>query len=275
MHRHVAECVIVFLTVPQRACARRASKALWGAVTATSMEDMLRATVLEQRDTRAVDAQLVVVVMSRVAGWSAFSSADALVAWSGGLGPLYDELQMRFPTAAAIGVSARLAAILPFPFANGSATMTVCVVTAVVSAPSALVVESVVLGVRDATNVLVRALSHDGSRCPILCLEGATPERFPNVVHDVLRLSSSAGTVKRCLKTSHFSSIRVPRDIAAAREHRELCIRGVRASLQCGALWSAFLAYNRSVRLPTVRVPSRDHPRKPATARAHWGVCFR
>ena len=184
VHRHVLERVAAFLTVPQQACARRASKALWEAVTAASMEDMLRATVLEHRDTSAGDAQLVVVAMSRALG--PFPSADALVAWCGGLPLLYEEVQLRFPHAAAIGVSARLTAIRPFPFSSGSAVTTVCVVTAVASAPSTLVVESVALGVHNATNVLVRALSHKVAPCPILCLEGATREQFPNMLHDVL-----------------------------------------------------------------------------------------
>ena len=183
VHRDVTERVAAYLTVPQRAWARRASKALWEAVRTASMEDMLRATVLERQDASAVDAQLVVVAMSRVVG--PFPSEDAVVAWCGGLALLYDELQVRFPHAAAIGISARLAAIRPFPFASGSTVTTVCVVTAVASAPSALVLESTVLGVRNATNVLVRTLSCDGSPCPILCLEGATREQFPNMVHDV------------------------------------------------------------------------------------------
>ena len=184
VHRHVLERVAYFLAVPQRACARPTSMALWEAVTAASMEDMLRATVLEHRDTSAEGAQLVVVAMSRALG--PFPSVDALVAWCGGLPLLYEEVQLRFPHAAAIGVSARLAAIRPFPFASGSAITTACVVTAVASAPSTLVVESVALGVRNATSVLVRALSQDGSPCPMLCLEGATREQFPNMLNDVL-----------------------------------------------------------------------------------------
>ena len=128
------------------------------------MEDMLHATVVEHEDAHAVEAQFVVVAMSRAPG--PFPSVDALLAWSGGLGPLYGELQLRFPHAAAIGISARLAAIRPFPFASGCATMTACVVTAVASAPSALMIESVVLGVRNAANVLVRTLSHNGAPCP-------------------------------------------------------------------------------------------------------------
>ena len=184
VHRHVLERVAASLTVPQRACARRASKVLWEAVTAASMEDMLRATVLEHRDASAEDTQLVVVAMSRALG--PFPSVDALVAWCGGLPLLYEEIQLRFPHAAAIGVSARLAALRPFPFASGSAVTTVCVVTAVASAPSALVFESVSLGVRNAMSVLFNALSQDGSLCPILCLEGTTREQFPNMVHDVV-----------------------------------------------------------------------------------------
>ena len=184
VHRHVTERVVAFLGV-QQACARRASKALCEAVRATSMEDLLRATVLEQQGASAVDSQLVVVVMSRVVG--PFPSGDALVAWCGGLALLYEEMQLRFPHAAAIGVPARLAAIRPLPFASGSTAMTVCVVTAVASlAPSPLVIESVALGVRYNTNVLVRAVSHNDLPCPILCLEGAKPEQFPDMVHDVL-----------------------------------------------------------------------------------------
>ena len=188
VHRDVTERVVAFLSVSQRACARRGSKALWKAVTAESMEDMLRATVLEHRDTRVVDGQLVVVAMSSMPG--SFSSADALVAWSGGLGPLYDELQLRFPHATVIGISARLAAIRPFPFTSGT-VMTVCVVSAVASTPSALVIESVVLGIRDAMKVVVCNLSRDcpvygtPCSCPILCLEGAIREQFANEMHDV------------------------------------------------------------------------------------------
>ena len=64
VHRHVVDRVAAYLTVPQQACARRASKALWEAVRAESMEDLLRATVLEHRDTSNADAQLVFVAMS-------------------------------------------------------------------------------------------------------------------------------------------------------------------------------------------------------------------
>ena len=187
VHRDVTERIVTYLSVPQQACARRASKALWKAARAASMEDMLRAAVFEHNgtDTRVVDEQLVVVAMNRALRH--FPSVDALLAWCGGLGPLYDELQLRFSHMATVGVSARLAAIRPFPFASGCATMTVCVVTAVASAPSQLVIESVVLGVRNTANLLVRtsALSDDGAPCPILCLEGATPEQFPNMLHDV------------------------------------------------------------------------------------------
>ena len=179
----MTERIAAFLTVPQQAYARRASKALWEAVRAASMEDMLRTAVLEHQDATAIDTQLVVVAMSRVVG--PFPSVDALVAWCGGLGSLCEELQLRFPHAAVIGVSARLAAIRPFPFASVSTTMTVCVLTAVASVSSALVLESAVLYMRNATNVPVRSLSHDGSLCAILCLEGATPKQFLNV-HDVL-----------------------------------------------------------------------------------------
>ena len=197
-HVHPHETVISFLTVPQRASARRASKVLWEAVTAASMEDMLRATVLWHPETGIVDrATLVVVAMSRAPG--PFPSVDALVAWCGGLAHLYDELPKRFPHAAAIGVSAQLGAIRPFPFASG-ATMTVCVVTTVAAAPSALVVESISLGVQNATNILVHTLSYNGAPSPILCLEEAVARHFPQagttsrhrpqhlskVVHDVL-----------------------------------------------------------------------------------------
>ena len=62
VHRHVVDRVVAYLTVPQQACARRASKALWEAVRADSMEGMLRATVLEHQYT--ANAQLVFVAMS-------------------------------------------------------------------------------------------------------------------------------------------------------------------------------------------------------------------
>ena len=102
-----------FLAAPQRACARRTSKALWAAVRDASMEDLLCAAVLEHHTPGDTDAQLVVVAMSRVVGpvpW------DALVAWSGGPALFSEELRLRFPGAAAIGISARLVAIRPFPF---------------------------------------------------------------------------------------------------------------------------------------------------------------
>ena len=124
-------------------------------MTAASMEDMLRATVLWYPDVGVVDrAALVVVAMSHVP--APFPSADVLVSWSGGLGLLYDELTKRFPHAAAIGVSARLAAIRPFPCTSGCVTMTACVVSAVASSP--LFVESVALWVRNPNNALVCAL---------------------------------------------------------------------------------------------------------------------
>ena len=232
-HRHVLERLAAFLSVPQQACARRASKALWEAVTAASMEDMLRATVVEHQGAGAVDAQLVVVVMSRVVG--PFPSVDALVAWCGGLTLLYEELQLRFPHAAAIGVSARLAAIRPFPFASGSTVMTVCVVTAVASASSTFVVESTVLGVRNATNILrVSALSHT---CPILCLEGATPEQFPNIVHSFPTIRTHAG---------FLSSIEGPA-LKTCNSIQSVCLANVplldnigkRAFAQCEQLTSA------------------------------------
>ena len=182
VHRHVVDRVVAFLTVPQQACARRASKALWEAVRAESMEDMLRATVLEQEGPSTVDAQLVVVAMRRAAG--PFPSDDALLEWSGGVTLLYEELQHRFPLAAAIGVSARLFAIRPFPFASGSAVTTMCILFALSSTPPTHAVESVVLEVRK-TSVLVRALSRDGAACPMLCLQGATPEQFPHMLDGV------------------------------------------------------------------------------------------
>ena len=209
VHRDVKERVADFLTVSQRACARRASKALWEAVRAASMEDMLRATVVVDQGAQPVDVQVVVAAMSRASG--PLPSADALLAllaWSGGLGPLYDELQLRFPYAAAIGISARLAAVRPFPFASGCTTMTVCVVTAAASDPSALVIESVVLGVHNATNVFVRTLSHNGAPCSVLCLEAATREQISNIVYHV-PLSPSlpslrtivANTFEKCNKS--------------------------------------------------------------------------
>ena len=58
------------------------------------------------------------------------------------------------------------------------ATCFLCVQTPVQS-------ESVLLGAHNTTSVFVRTLSHDGAPCPILCLEGATREQFPELVHDV------------------------------------------------------------------------------------------
>ena len=149
VHRHVVDRVVAYLTVPQQACARRASKALWEAVRAESMEDMLRATVHEYRDTSNVGAQLVFVAMSRAV--APFPSRDVLVEWCGGLTRLYEELQQRFPRAAAIGVSAQLAAIRPFPFASGSTVTAMCIL-------SAHALDSVVLEVRN-PSILVRALT--------------------------------------------------------------------------------------------------------------------
>ena len=206
VHRYVLERVAAFVTVPQRACARRASKALWGAVRAESMEDLLRATVLEHRDTSNVDAQLVFVAMSRTL--VSFKSGDAMVEWCGGLTQLYEELQQRFPRAAAIGVSARLAAIRPFPFASGSTVTAMCILFSLpqheeemcwTSSPGHAV-ESVVLEVRN-PSILVRALSHDGAACPIVCLDGVTPEQFPHTL-DGVPLSSLPPI--RCIAPSTF-----------------------------------------------------------------------
>ena len=184
VHRHVLEHVAAFATVPQQACARRASKALCEAVRAESMEDLLHATVLEHRHT-TVDAQLVFVVMSRAL--VLFKSADAMLEWCGGLTLLYEELQQRFPHAAAIGVSARLAAIRPCPFASGL-TATTCILFSLSSTPPAHAVESVVLEVRN-PRVLVRAPSH--SAYPIVYLDGATPEEPPHMLDDGVPLLSS------------------------------------------------------------------------------------
>ena len=200
--RHVMERVVDFLTVPHRACARRASKALWEAVRDVSMEDLLRATVLEHHDTNTVDAQLVVVVTARAVG--PFPSDDALVAWSGGLAILYEELQLRFPHAAAIGIPARLAAICPFAFADGSTVTTVCIVTAVASSilSHAQAVESVVLGARNASIPVPVLLC--GSLRSILCLEGAVPvqliplsfiQPIRSIPHSPFRHSGSLTTV--------------------------------------------------------------------------------
>ena len=198
VHRHVLERVAAFATVPQQACARRASKALCEAVRAESMEDLLRATVLEHRDTSNVDAQLVFVVMSRAV--APFPSHDVLVEWCGGLTLLYEELQQRFPCAAAIGVSARLAAIPPFPFASVSTVTTMCILFSLSSNPLAHAIESAVLEVRN-PSVLVHALSHDGAACPILCLDGATPEQFPHTLDGV---SLSSLPPIRCIEPSAF-----------------------------------------------------------------------
>ena len=179
VERYVMERVIAYLTVHQQACARQTSSALREAVSITSMEDLLRATVVEYQDPSTVDAQLVVVAMSRAVGL--VPSADALVAWSGGLAALYNELPQRFPRAAAIGIPARLAAVRPFPFANGSSVTSLCVITAVTSAPPVHAVESVVMGILS-TSVRVHVFLEDHTAYPILFLGEATPRQFPSIL---------------------------------------------------------------------------------------------
>ena len=182
LHRHVLERVVAFHTVATQACARRASKALWEAVSAASTEDLLRATVLEHR-TR--DAELVVVAMSRAVG--PFPSDGARLAWCGGIALLYDELRFRFINATAFGISAQLVAIRPFPFASGWTVTTACIVTAAASAPLPGAVDSVVLGLQTSgnTSVLVSVVSSNNAPCPILCLEGAMQAQMPEMLHDV------------------------------------------------------------------------------------------
>ena len=208
VHRHVVDRVVAYLTVPQQACARRASKALWEAVRAESIEDLLRATV--HRDASNLNAQLVFVAMSGAV--APFPSYDVLVDWCGGLTLLYEELQQRFPRAAAIGVSAQLAAIRPFPFASGSTVATMCILFALPSTPPAHAVESVVLEVRN-PSVLVRALSHDDAACPILCLDGVTPEHFPHLL-DGVSLSSLPSI--RCIAPSTFLQCKSLRSVCLA-----------------------------------------------------------
>ena len=185
VHRHVIEHVVAFLAVPQLACMRGASKALWEAVRAASMEDLLRASVFEYQDISTVDTQVVVVAMSRAVG--PFPSDDARIAWCGGLSLLYEELQLRFPHAAAVGIPTQLAAIRPFPFVSGCDAATMCVVTSVESAPHLHAVDSIALCVRN-PRALVRALSCDCAACPILCLE-STPEQYLRML-DGIPLSS-------------------------------------------------------------------------------------
>ena len=233
VHRHVVDRVVAYLTVPQQACARRASKALWEAVMAESMEDLLRATV--HRDTSNVGAQLVFVAMS--GGVAPFPSYDALVEWCGGLTLLYEELQQRFPRAAAIGVSARLATIRPFPFASGSTVTTMCILFSLSSNPPAHAVESVVLEVRN-PGALVRALSHDGAACPILCLDGATPEHFPHLLDDV-PLSSLPPI--RCIAPSTFQRCKSLRSVCLANLPQLESI-GDNAFFQCEHLNSVDLS---------------------------------
>ena len=181
VHRHVLERVAAFLSVPQQACARRASKALREAVRAASMEDLLRATFKYQDENKykaADDAQLVVVTMSRTVG----PPQGLLAAWSGGPLMLYEELQLRFPRAAAIGISAQLFPSTIQPFTPGPATtVSLCVVTTVASTPPAHVVESVMLAVHN-PSVLARVISPDCAPCSMLCLEGVTPEQFPRML---------------------------------------------------------------------------------------------
>ena len=93
----------------------------------------------------------------------------------------------RFVNATALGISAQLVAIRPFPFASGWTVTTACIVTAAVSTPLAGAVESVVLGLQTSgsTSVLVSVVSHYNAPCPILCLEGAMQAQLPEMLHDV------------------------------------------------------------------------------------------
>ena len=75
--RHVRERVVAFLTVQHQASARQACKGMAEAVRCVSMENLLRATVLER-----CDGRLVIVAPSRF--MSPFPSDDAVVEWSGG-----------------------------------------------------------------------------------------------------------------------------------------------------------------------------------------------
>ena len=198
-HRHVMERVAAFLDVPQQASARGASKALCEAMRAVAMEALLRGAVLEHCPADA-DTQLVLLLVSRLSALP-FPSDDALVAWSGGLAQLYEELQLRFPFVAAVGISERLATIRPFPFASGSTMLSTCIVTAIASTPLAHTIESVVLGQLRNTNVLVPVLCHDGAPCPILCLEGTTSAQL-------LRVPLSGLLSTRSIPPSMFQACR-------------------------------------------------------------------
>ena len=190
--RHVLERLVAFLSVQEQANVRRASKKLWEAVSAVSLENLLRATVIEYHDALAVDAQLVVVVMSRAV--LPFPSDDAAVAlWSGGLPKLYEELRLRFPCAAAFGISFRLMDLCPFPFANRTYFPAMCLVTTLEPTPPAHAIESIALGVCSSKGVspspriLVPVLERDGAPSALLCLEGA-PEHAHTVRHDAFAL---------------------------------------------------------------------------------------
>ena len=226
VHRHVLERV-AFLTVPQQASTRRASKALWEAVRAASMENLLRFTVFEHEDPST--AQLVVVAMSRAVG--PFPSSDALLAWSGGLALLYAELQLCFPHAAAMGISTRLAAIRPFPFSVGSTVATMCVVTA---NPPMHAIESIELGVRDAWG----DLSHNNAACPILCLEGAIPRQLLRMM-DGTPLSSLPSI--RGIQPSAFQQCASLQSVCLANVPLLECI-GDRAFSECTRLTTVELS---------------------------------
>lgn len=158
VHWHLMERVVDFLSVRHQSCARRVRKVLWEAVRAASMENLLCAMV--HQDT--VGEDLVVVALTCEV--YPFPSIDALVEWSGGMALLYEELLSRFPHAAAMGISARLAAIRPFPFASGSVVRTM-------GTSSAAALDSVVMGMRDA-GVLFRVCY--SAAHSTLCLHGAT-----------------------------------------------------------------------------------------------------
>ena len=182
------------------------------------------ALCLSTKDISTVDTQVVVVAMCRAVG--PFPSHDARIAWCGGLSLLYEELQLRFPHAAAVGIPTQLAAIRPFPFASGCAAATVCIVTAVNSAPPFHAVESIALCVRN-PSALVRALSCDGAACPILCLEGAMPEQFLHVLDGIpLSCFQSIRSIEPVgVSAMPLTAIGVPRESATAGERWGKCLQ--------------------------------------------------
>ena len=177
MHWGVLERFVTYLTIPQQAFARRVCKTLFDAVSALSLETLVQATVIEHCETGSSDLQFVVVTDCTVAP---FPPGDVLVAWSGGLSLLCEDLQLRFRCASAFGISTRLTPF-PFRFPRDYTATTVCMVTPTPSTP--LNVESVVVvcpkrstAVRPTPYATLVSALH--TPCPMLCLSDGSKKQL-------------------------------------------------------------------------------------------------